>query len=746
MQIHEWLPTQLGQDIWNKKYRFENETLDQWFERVSGGNEDVKKLIQEKKFLFGGRILANRGLDKLGRKITLSNCYVISQPEDNIESIFECASKLARTFSYGGGCGIDISKLSPKGSKVNNAAKETTGAVSFMDIYSMVTEKIGQNGRRGALMISLDCDHPDLEEFIHIKSDLSRVTKANISIKITDKFMEAVKSNKDWQLTFKRNETGESITKKVKAKDLLKQFAKMNWDYAEPGALMWSRITDWNLLSEDDNFEYAGVNPCAEEPLNAGGSCLLGSINLAEFVVKPFTNFATFDMHEFTKTVTHGVIALNEVLHEGLNLHPLDEQRQSVNDWRQIGLGVFGWHDLLIKLGIKYGGQESLELAEQIGILMINQAVETSANVTDVYGQYPMYRQDVIVKSAFFNENITIETRRVVEAKGLANSQLLTVPPTGSIATMLGVSTALEPIYNISYTRKTESLHGKDEYYKVYTPIVEQYMKLNNITEEEKLPDFINCAMTLDFKKRIEMQGAWQEYIDASISSTVNVPNDFTVEDVENLYMYAWEKGLKGVTIYRDGCKREGILTNADTKQKEKVIEEPQFDSIMPVGRSSIGKTYGVTIDKKSACGKMFVTINRDKNGNIVESFVNVGKTGMCKSNIDGINRLVSLALRAGVKVDEIADQLKGITCQACTRVKAKGDKIDGLSCSDIIGRLLEEEYKDHVIIKEVKPKVKKQKEVGQDDGGVKCPECGTKLQQSGGCNICTNCSWSKCE
>ncbi len=265
MQIQEWLPTQLGQDIWNKKYRFENEDLDMWFERVSGGNKELKQLIMEKKFMFGGRILANRGLDKLGRKITLSNCYVISPPEDNLESIFDCASKLARTFSYGGGCGIDISKLSPKGSKINNAAKETTGAVSFMDIYSMVTEKIGQNGRRGALMISLDCDHPDLEEFIGIKSDLNKVTKANISIKVTNKFMDAVKNNKEWELSYVRNETSETISKKVKAKELFKKFSKMNWDYAEPGILFWDRITSWNLLSEDKDFEYAGVNPCARQ-------------------------------------------------------------------------------------------------------------------------------------------------------------------------------------------------------------------------------------------------------------------------------------------------------------------------------------------------------------------------------------------------------------------------------------------------------------------------------------------------
>jgi ribonucleoside-diphosphate reductase alpha chain len=264
MQIEQWLNTELGRDIWSKKYRFENETLDQWFDRVSGGNEAIKQLIKEKKFLFGGRILANRGLHKEGRKITLSNCYVMTPPDDNIESIFDCAKKLARTYSYGGGCGIDISKLSPRNAKINNAAKETSGSVSFMDLYSLVTELIGQSGRRGALMISLDCSHPDIEEFINIKSDLNKVTKANISIRISDDFMKAVKEDKDWKLSYTREETGEQIVKTVRAKELFGKLAKMNWDYAEPGLLNWDRIKGWNLLSEDRNFEFAGVNPCAK--------------------------------------------------------------------------------------------------------------------------------------------------------------------------------------------------------------------------------------------------------------------------------------------------------------------------------------------------------------------------------------------------------------------------------------------------------------------------------------------------
>lgn len=260
----EWLNrNDLSYNIWEKKYRYNNESLDEWFDRVSGGNDMVKRLIKEKKFLFGGRILANRGLEKEGRKITYSNCYVLAPPEDNIESIFDTAKKLARTFSYGGGVGIDIGKLSPAGAKINNAAKETSGAVSFMDLYSMVTGLIGQAGRRGALMISIPCTHPDLLDFIGIKSDLNRVTKANISVRITDDFMVAVKNRKSYLLSFVREETGEHIIKEVDAYEVFRKLCEENWNNAEPGMLFWDTIKNNNILSADNDFSYAGVNPCA---------------------------------------------------------------------------------------------------------------------------------------------------------------------------------------------------------------------------------------------------------------------------------------------------------------------------------------------------------------------------------------------------------------------------------------------------------------------------------------------------
>lgn len=263
MTVEEWLgkDNQLGIDIWHKKYQHNNETFNAWLDRVSGHDEEVKELIREKKFLFGGRILSNRGVDDV--KTTLSNCYVITPPEDNLESIYDCRKKLARTYSYGGGCGIDISKLSPAGATVRNQAKITSGAVSFMEGFSQTTEEIGQNGRRGALMISLDCHHPDLLEFIDIKTKEGAVTKANISVRVTDDFMEAVRDDKEWVMSFYRPETDETITKTAPAKEIFHKLCENNWNWAEPGILFWDRITGYNLLSNTEEFEYAGVNPCA---------------------------------------------------------------------------------------------------------------------------------------------------------------------------------------------------------------------------------------------------------------------------------------------------------------------------------------------------------------------------------------------------------------------------------------------------------------------------------------------------
>lgn len=770
MDVREWLgeDNQLGIDIWTKKYQMDNETFDEWLDRVSGGNEKIRQLIIEKKFLFGGRILSNRGMQKRGRKVTYSNCYVIQPPEDNIESIFECAGKLARTFSYGGGCGIDMSKLAPRGAAVNNAAKKTTGAVSFMELYNLTTSLIGQNGRRGALMLSLDCNHPDLEEFISVKNDLNKITKANISVRVDDKFMMAVLDDEEYEMKFIRDETGEIISKKVRAKDIFHKLCENNWNYAEPGILFWDEIEKHNLLRYDDEFKFAGVNPCAEEPLPAGGSCLLGSINLSEFVVN-----GTFDFDDFCETVSQAVIALNEVLDEGLELHPLFEQRASVRDWRQIGLGIFGLADMLIKMGIEYGSGDSLSLCDNIGIVMADAAIRTSAYLARLKGSYNKFKPEALDSNLFFINNTFAETKEAVKRYGLRNSQLLTIAPTGSLSTMLGVSGGIEPIFDTSYTRKTESLHGEDQYYEVYTPIVKQYLEEHGMLDREAkpLPSFIVTAKTIDPKKRVKMQAVWQEHIDASISSTVNLPESATVEEVEELYKYAWKNNLKGLTIFRENCARTGILTSNKEKKKDEkdIVMNPELDKLIPklnhikpVTRKDLGgRLDGSTYVKQTACGKLYITINRDADGNLVEVFIDPGKSGGCVANAESLGRYASSMMRSGMTIESIIDATKGVKCAACTKAKGGKRHVDGLSCGDIIARTIQEEYELRnntvVITNSQLYEAMKNPEnwVISDEEADKhrikfdkntCPECGVELANEGGCVTCKNCGYSKCD
>lgn len=754
MKIEEWLgqDNQLGMDIWKNKYCQDGEDFEQWLERISGGNREIAQLIREKRFLFGGRILSNRGLENQGRKVSLSNCYVVTPPEDNIESIFECAKKLARTYSYGGGCGVDISGLAPRGAKINNAAKETSGAVSFMELYSLVTELIGQNGRRGALMISIDCSHPDVEAFVDLKTDLNKVTKANISVRINREFMEAVKNNQMYRLHYTREATGETIEKEINARELFRHIAEVNWDYGEPGALFWDRVCEWNLLSNTKEFQFAGVNPCAEEPLPAGGSCLLGSLNLSEFVRDAFTDHASFDFDGLKQAVKVSVRALNEVLEEGLPMHPLPEQRESVNDWRQIGLGIMGLADMLIKMGITYGESEALELCDQIGFLMADTAIAASAMLAKEKGPFPKYKQENILSTPYFQANTSEGTVELVKKYGLRNSQLLTIAPTGTLSTMLGISGGIEPVYANYYERKTESLHGTDVYYKVYTKIVENYMKDFKITDDSNLPEYFVTAMTLEYHQRIDMQSVWQRHIDASISSTVNVPNRFTVEETENLYLYAYEKGLKGITIFRDGCRRLGVLSTEESKKTGPVAGDGlKRGEIVLVTDDVLGKKRKLI----TGCGSLHcIALFDPHTGALLETYLSKGSTGGCNNFMIGLSRMISISARGGIDIYTIIDQLNSTgSCPSYSvRRATHKDTSKGSCCPMAVGNALLDMYNEvqqeiaQKSAKEPAKKIPKPKAVqASPRDKMICPECGEPLVFEGGCNVCKSCGWSKC-
>lgn len=462
------------------------------------------------------------------------------------------------------------------------------------------------------------------------------------------------------------------------------------------------------------------------------------------------------------------------VLDEGLSLHPLQEQRKSVRGWRQIGLGIMGLADMLIKMGIKYGSEESIDLCDKIGFVMADTALRASCPSDSGYSVYPHYHKDAILQSAWLSKNATDDTKILIEKYGLRNSQLLTIAPTGTLSTMLGISGGIEPIFANYYERKTESLHGHDQSYKVYTPIVKKYMDEHHIADDKDLPDFFVTAQTLDYKDRIDMQAIWQQHIDASISSTVNVPNDFTVEQVEELYMRAWEKGLKGVTIFRDGCKRAGILTTGTDKQEELVTEElivqndPDIitEDKLPRGYIIAADDNVVGLKRKimTGCGSMHVVAMFDPiTGELLEAYLSKGSTGGCQSNLAAVSRLISLSARAGVDVYTIVDQLQ--SCMACPsyvgRTMTKHDTSKGKCCPDAVGNALIDMYremqrnisdddeckietkKDTVINKTIKGKEPKSTNTQYKN---LCPVCGEEIAFEGGCMVCKHCGWSKCD
>ena len=333
-----------------------------------------------------------------------------------------------------------------------------------------------------------------------------------------------------------------------------------------------------------------------EEPLPAGGSCLLGHINLAEMVEKPFTDKARVNYQQLGKVAREGVIFLNEVLDEGLDLHPLDEQKESVRKYRQIGMGIMGLADMLIKLGIEYGSERSLELIDSLGEFIANKALRQSAYLAEEEGTYPAFDWGVI-DTEYFNAVADKVTDDIVKENGLRNSQLLTIAPTGSTSTMLNVSGGIEPLYQLAYERTTKTLHNEEKTYEVYPDIVEEYMEVKDIEDTDNLPEYFVSAFDLTPKQRIDVQAEFQKYIDASISSTINLPNSATVNDIKELYLYGAEKNLKGLTVFRDGCKRAGILSNDSDTENKVEMDDMDFleQGICPECKTELNQSEGCT-------------------------------------------------------------------------------------------------------------------------------------------------------
>lgn len=818
----EWLgeDNTLGLDIWKKKYA-DGRTYHEWMYDVTGGDMQLAKLIEAKKFLFGGRILANRNNASVTSKKTYSNCYVIAPPEDNLESIFNTAKKLARTFSYGGGCGIDLSKLSFKGAAIHNAAKSSSGVVSFMELYDKTTEIIGQNGRRGALMMSLSSNHPDILEFVDVKRNLNKINNANLSVRVDDDFMIKARDTdeENYELIFNRSMYDpETKTKKdmsgtkINPNALLMKLSEYNWETGEPGILFWDNIRKGGLLSNQPGFKYGGVNPCAEEPLPSGGSCLLGALNLSAFCKWDNDyNSYIFDFLDFIDAIDISVRALNKVLDEGVDLHPLNEQTESVKRWRQIGLGVMGFADALIKLGMVYGSPESFVFIKDVGSLMAYYSLLTSnkiaienpskkvdleydalLNTRYMLNLYTTITEDNTVCKFFRSNNIqnykydkkTIEDfMNGIYKYGLANSQLLTVAPTGSIATMIDVSGGIEPLFATHYNRVTKSLNGEDTTYTVYPKVIKdviasKYGKCVDVSDIDlSSEESIITAHQIPYYDRLKVQSVWQKFIDAAISSTVNLKEDVTPDDIYDLYITAWELGLKGVTVFRDNCYRTAILTTNDKEEKEEhidVVEEQVDDTKTTLKRGEVipisDKCYGLKKTLTTGCGTLhlesFYDLDTDE---LRECFLSKGSTGGCNSFMVAVSRLISLAARAGVPSYKIIDQLKSAgTCPSYAVRKATMNDVSiGSSCPCAVGYALEELEKmipeddsDEPVVDKIeisslgsklmKPVNEAEEKLLSKFGTTifeECPKCGEHaVFRTNGCITCSSCGYTKCD
>lgn len=764
MNVEQWLgaDNQLGIDIITKKY-MRNATFDQFITRISNGNEHLERIILEKKYLHGGRTLSNYNTNN---GASTSNCYSSGYCPDDTAGILELNKNLGLTYKSQGGQGLSLSKVRPKGCHISKGGYETDGIIPFMQMFDTTTASISQGGsRKGALMMSLDCWHKEVKEFITIKTDTNLITKANLSIEIDDEFMSMVECYYDEGVELTKDVTfnydGGSTTYTVKPIEIYKLICKTAHDYAEPGIIYTNKFRNYNLMEFDDEYEIVTGNPCGEQPLPRNGACNLGSINLSEFVIHPYTDKAYFDMNDFVNTVIIAIHALDDVLDYGADLHALPEQREMAKNYRNIGLGVMGLGSMLFKMGLRYGSQESLKLVDEIGKAMFRASVKTSAMLAKTKGTFPKYK-DVVFDSTIMREHFNNAEIEEMRQYGLRNCSLLSIAPSGSIGTLLNITTGCEPAFRVSYKRKTESLHkDQDVYYDVFIKEAQEYKELY---PDKELPDYFVSSEDIDWIERVAMQAVLQKHIDTAISSTVNLPNSATVEDVEKLYLYAWKKGLKGITIYRDGCARTGILTTNETK-KEDDVKTPSYTEcglprgyIMDVSDDLIGYKRKLN----TGCGSIHMEVYFDEfTGEPQETFVNIGSSGGCERNYQLISRLISLALRGGVPIEAIIDQTMSI--RPCTayvnRTKSKGDTSMGTSCPSAIGyalKGLQEKMNEKCFscdsCEECSEEIATNDIVHFSGKSLKCPDCGAKLQLEGGCMICKGdethpgCGWSKCD
>jgi len=696
-------------------------------------------LLFDFKFVPGGRVMHGAGREEARRRPTLSNCYVIPIEEDSLEGIYRCITESAMVYRTGGGVGTDLSILRPEGAPVNATIDHSPGATAFMNLFSESTNTVSQAGRRGALMLTLRVDHPDIEKFITIKNDPLRqkVKHANISVLITHEFMNAVINDSDFDLRW-----GGKVYRKVKAKALWYTIIKNAHASAEPGIIFWDTMKDYH------NVEYANpltsTNPCGEQPLASYTACNLGNINLSKFVNEE----GAFDFVELAKATRIATRFMDNVIDYNMENHALDKIKRAVASDRRIGLGITGLADALVMMKIKYDSQEALDVTEKIMQVIRDESYKTSIELAKEKGPFPLFQWEGYSRSKFV-QSLPEEIREHIKRYGIRNSTVLTVPPVGTGSIVAQTSSGIEPIFCTSYRRKVKN-HDGETYseYKVFHPLIKKLFG-----DDDNLPDYVVTAHQIDPYFRVKMQGVIQKYVDSSISSTVNLPEEVTVETVADIYMTAYKAGLKGITVYREGS-REGILQTEEFARKQET-SQPPAPSTQRVPRERPRVTFGFTERVRTGEGNLYVTINEDENG-ICEVFSTIGKAGgNAPAQTEAICRLISLALRSGIEPREIVKQLKGISGPYPVWER-DGEQI--LSTPDAIGKVLERyivrRERDGIrLYRELDPPApkvmrgvpKKSQTTDEPHISTACPECGSNIEHIGGCIMCQNCGWSKC-
>jgi ribonucleoside-diphosphate reductase alpha chain len=745
----------LAIDVLRNKYLAPGETgpLQMW-DRIARAMASVEKdeefwyeqffsLLVDFKFIPGGRVMHGAGREEAKRKPTLSNCYVIPIEEDSLDGIYRCLSQSAMVYRTGGGVGTDLSILRPKGAPVNATVDRSPGCTAFMNLLSESTNAVSQAGRRGALMLTLRVDHPDIEDFIGIKSDANRtkVQYANISVLVTHEFMEAVLEDTDFDLRFEGK-----VYRTVRARELWEKIIATAHASAEPGIIFWDTMREYH------NVEYANpltsTNPCGEQPLASYTACNLGNLNLVAFVRED----GSFDYEDLAESSKVAARFLDDVIDYNMDSHAFPKIRDAVGSDRRVGLGITGLADAFVLMGLRYDSEEALDAVEKIMQTICYYSYETSIDLAKEKGSFSLFDWEGLSKSKFI-QSLPQGIQNRIEKHGLRNSTLITVPPVGTGSIVAQTTSGIEPIFCTSYKRRVKQHDGETfKEYKVYHPLVKRLFG-----SDENLPDTVVTAHEIDPYFRVKLQGVIQKYTDSSISSTLNLAEDVSVETVADIYITAYKEGLKGVTVYREGS-RQGILqTDDDEAKKDESARKtgdvsPKDDVASGHPRLRPTVTQGVTERIRTGEGNIYVTINEDEHG-LCEVFSTIGKAGgNAAAQSEAISRLISLVLRSGIDPKEVVAELKGIS--GPTPVWEDGELI--LSTPDAIGRALERYVQRRQEGGSPLPPstatVTATAPAGGDSGNsggaktsVTCPECGSTVAHEGNCLSCKHCGWSKC-